>query len=666
MVEKIVGLAKGLTPIALIGAGGIGKTSISLTVLHHDHIKQRFGPNRRFIRCDQFPASCTHLLGRLSQVIGAGIENPKDLASLLPFLSSSEMFIVLDNAESILDPLGPNADDIYAVVEELSHLKSICLCVTSRISTIPPYCETVEVPILSIKAAREAFYRICKNISRSDLADEILVQLGFHPLSITLLATVAYQHKWSMGRLSTEWEKQRTGMLQTMHNRSFATTIELSLASPMFQGLGPDARALLEVVAFFPQGVDENQINWLFPTISNGAAIFDKFCVLSLTYRNDSFITMLAPLRDHLRPKDPKSSSLLRSTKELYFTRMSVEIDPTKPEYKESQWITSEDVNVEHLLDVFTTIDANSGEVWEACAKFMEHLFWHKKRLVILEPKIEGLPDDHRSKPNCLFELSRLFQSIGNHAERKRLLTRALELWRERGNDRAVARVSRHLSQANRHMGLYEEGIKMAEEASGILERLGDSAVQARCLIDLAWLLHANKQFDAAEEAASRAIHLFPETGEEYRVCGCHRLLGYIYRFKDDTEKAVQHYKSALGIASSFDWHNELYQGHCGLARMFLEKGRFVDAQEHVEQARLHTLDHTYHLGHVIKLQARLWQKQHRLDEAKSEALRAADIYRKLGAENDLKLCRALLRRIEGEMDKLAIHDDPGDDGKLI
>ena len=94
---------------------------------------------------------------------------------------------------------------------------------------------------------------------------------------------------------------------------------------------------------------------------------------------------------------------------------MTVMVDPNHPGYRDAQWITSEDVNVEYLLDVLTFVDADSADIWGACVDFMNHLYWHKKRRTILGSKVEGLPDDHPSKPLCLFLLSRLFESIGNH-----------------------------------------------------------------------------------------------------------------------------------------------------------------------------------------------------------------------------------------------------------
>jgi tetratricopeptide (TPR) repeat protein len=650
LIEEIVDLAEGLTAIALIGAGGIGKTSIALTVLHHDRVKQRFGGNRRFIRCDQFPATVAHLLNRLSKVTGAGIENPEDLTPLRPLLSSREMIVVLDNAESILDPEGADAAEIYALVEELSELPTLCLCITSRISTIPPECKTIEVPVLSMDAACRAFYHIYKYNKGSDIVNGILEQLDFHPLSITLLATVGHQNKWSIDRLAREWEKRRTSVLQTRHKKSLAAAIEISLASPMFQEFGPDARALLEVVAFFPQGIDENNANWLFPTIPNGIDTLDGFCVLSLTHRSNGFITMLAPLRDYLSPKDPKLSPLLCAVKEHYFIRMSVDLNPNQPEFGEAQWIRSEDINVEHLLDVFTTIDGDSEDVWDACADFMSHLRWHKNRPTVLRVKVEGLLDIHCCKLKCLYELSKLFGSIGNHVDCKRLLIHALRLERERGDDRGdgrgVARALRELADVNYQMEPCGEGEQQVKEALEIYERLGDTVQQAASLITLTRF----SSVDAAEELLFRAIDLLPEKGEEFLVCESHLLLGAAYRSRGKMEKAVYHFEVALGIATSFDWHDQLFRIHSLLAVLFLEEDRLDDGHAHAERAMLYAVNNAFSLGSAMWLRALLWQRDHRLEEARSEVLRAADIFEKLGSSWGKGLCGKLLQEIREEL----------------
>ena len=650
LIESVVGLAEGLNSIALVGAGGIGKTSIALTVLHHDRIKKRFGDNRRFIRCDKFPASRTNFLSRLSKVIGAGIENPKDLTPLRPSLSSEQMFIVLDNAESVLDPKLPEGREIYYVIEELSQFANISLVITSRITATPPSCETIRIPTLSKRAAREAFYRIYKYGEQSDSIDNILKRLDFHSLSITLLATVAHQNNWDNNRLAREWEERRMGVLLTEHSRGFGVTIELSLASPMFKSLGPNARDLLGVIAFFPQGINEDNLDWMFPTIPDIATILDKFCILSLTYRSGGFITMLVPLRDYLCPKDPLSSPLLRVVKKSYFTRLSTKPDSLAPGTEETRWVTSEDTNVEHLLNFLTSIDTNSDRVWRACASFTNLLSWHKPRHTVLGPKIKQLPDNHRSKPDCLFQLALLFESLGNYAEEKQLLDHALKLEMERGNDYRVALTLVKLCHANRLLGLCQEGANQAKKALEIFERIGDIGKQGNCLVALACTLKWDNQFDAAEEAASRAIQLLPEKGEEYTVCESHQILGRVYARKAEREKAIRHSKTALGIASSFNWNDLLLWIHYDLAELFFNEGGFDNAHVQIQQAKSHAVDNAYNLARAVEMQAWIYFRQCRFEDATSEGLRALEIFEKLGSLVDAKHCRDLLRKIERNM----------------
>ena len=101
-------------------------------------------------------------------------------------------------------------------------------------------------------------------------------------------------------------------------------------------------------------------------------------------YRGNGFITTLAPIRDYLGPRYPQTFPLLCATRDRYFKRLSIDINSNDPGFGEARWIVLEDVNIEHLLGVFTFVDPTRGDTWDACSHFIEYLHWHKPRQTVL------------------------------------------------------------------------------------------------------------------------------------------------------------------------------------------------------------------------------------------------------------------------------------------
>ena len=139
------------------------------------------------------------------------------------------MFIIPDNAESVLDPQGTNAQEIYTVVDELCQFETISLCITSRVATVPWHCKRPRIPTLSMESACDIFYSIYDYGERSNIINDLLRRLGFQALSKTLLATTASRGVWNYNRLAKEWDKHRAQVLRTNYNESLAATIELSI-----------------------------------------------------------------------------------------------------------------------------------------------------------------------------------------------------------------------------------------------------------------------------------------------------------------------------------------------------------------------------------------------------------------------------------------------------
>ena len=116
------------------------------------------------------------------------------------------------------------------------------------------------------------------------------------------------------------------------------------------------------------------------------------------------------------------------------------------------------------------------------------------------------------------------------------------------------------------------------------------------------------------EEAATSVINLISGEGNQLAACESDHTLGNVRRFKREVEKAIHDCNMAFNIASSFDWHDQLFWVHYALEDLLRYECRFDDAHSHPEHAKPPVVNDAYQMGRAGKLEARVWFKQCRLE----------------------------------------------------
>ena len=405
--------------VALLGAGGIGKTSIAKAILNDDAIVERYQTERHFVSFDDLDTvddirsriSTFTFLSRLASALGLQ-PSKADLQKLVMWQlqSSPHILLVLDNAETILDG-GGDSGHIASAIVEIAALPSVSVLFTTRSAELPYTIglETVSVPPLDSAASHDFFAAVYGTAFDAAIIGSLLAELDFHPLSIHLLAQAARQNQWSSSVLAELWREQKTNMFKTHSstaragkNQSLSVSIDLSLKSREFASVNPNALHLLQIISFLPQGINTKAMGDQFPHIRTYDAqiTIAILCKLSLAYRKGDFVTVLSPIRMHILAShvgsDPSSMPLLTNICLYYRTQLNKFSYMSPTDFNEARsWFVSEDLNVEHTLAY--ELETARGfdrllNVCHNCESFFRRLYYFKLRWTSLENAILSLP----------------------------------------------------------------------------------------------------------------------------------------------------------------------------------------------------------------------------------------------------------------------------------
>src|ERR1700761_7129018 len=95
--------------IAILGAGGMGKTSLARAVLHHPDISHKYGDCRIFVACD-VASTMAELVSLIANYLGLKPGKNPSQQIIHHFASRPPILLILDNLETAWELPGSRKD----------------------------------------------------------------------------------------------------------------------------------------------------------------------------------------------------------------------------------------------------------------------------------------------------------------------------------------------------------------------------------------------------------------------------------------------------------------------------------------------------------------------------------------------------------------------------
>ncbi|KAJ7248790.1 P-loop containing nucleoside triphosphate hydrolase protein, partial [Mycena rebaudengoi] len=304
--------------IAILGAGGIGKTSLATAALHNPQVEAKYS-QRYFVPCHSSP-TCPELAATIADHIG--LEKGSNMSKRVAhyFSHAPPSLLVLDNLETPWEAISSRfeVEEFLSLLTDVPHLSLvITLRGAERPSTVKwtrPFLAPLKP--LSNVAAWQTFIEVADEGHDDAIIKELLDLTGNLPLAVSLIASVAASE--GCAQALSRWKLESTHMLSEGYDQRSSLDISIMLSYTSSR-MTPGAQELLGILSMLPDGLRDADLVQAKLPIADILACKTTLIRTSLAFVDQNqHLKVLVPIREHILHIHPPANTLKLKLREHF------------------------------------------------------------------------------------------------------------------------------------------------------------------------------------------------------------------------------------------------------------------------------------------------------------------------------------------------------------